>query len=159
MSDIDADTRAGGDAEPLRPEDFAYIYPPECDRCETFAHVLEWPHPGFWYCSECGARGSGFEEPVWWHNDPLSLHYDGTSAPDDYAEPIPDTEAVSADTRAGTESASDLLRSTLGTAIIVAVVVAWLAGGIAWLTNAPLITGVVLGIVCGLAGIVFMRYR
>lgn len=163
MSDIDADSRGGngnGNGNGLgngrsryRPEDFAYVYPPECDRCGTFAHVIEWPHRAFWQCEQCGARGSGFEEPIWWHNDPLSLHYEGETVEND----VPHLRSEDT-TNTASASARDLWRSTLGTAIVVAVSAAWLAGGLAWLIDASLLAGASLGIVCGLAGVALMQH-
>lgn len=53
---------------------------PQCDKCEDGGAVIEAPEAGYWTCTECGARGSGREDPVWWHNDPDSMWYEGEKA-------------------------------------------------------------------------------
>lgn len=49
---------------------------PECPNCETNEHVVEEPEAGYWFCKECGARGSGTTPPIWWQNDPESMWYE-----------------------------------------------------------------------------------
>lgn len=53
---------------------------PRCDICEDDGDVREEPEAGYWTCRGCGSRGSGSEEPIWWHNDPDSIWYEGEKA-------------------------------------------------------------------------------
>ena len=53
---------------------------PQCDKCEDGGDVYEAPEAGYWTCDGCGARGSGREEPIWWHNDPDSMWYESEKA-------------------------------------------------------------------------------
>lgn len=48
---------------------------PICPNCNTSDMVSEFPEAGYWHCGECGTRGSGIEEPIWWQNDPESMWY------------------------------------------------------------------------------------
>jgi ribosomal protein L37AE/L43A len=48
---------------------------PACPVCETAENVIMAPEAGYWYCNECGERGAGTEEPIWWRNDPESMWY------------------------------------------------------------------------------------
>lgn len=46
---------------------------PECPTCPDGGDVTETPEAGYWYCHDCGGRGSGpAADPSWWRNDPDS---------------------------------------------------------------------------------------
>lgn len=53
---------------------------PDCPTCDGDGTVTELPEAGYWTCEDCGERGSGREEPIWWRNDPESIWYAGGSA-------------------------------------------------------------------------------
>lgn len=48
----------------------------DCPECGTSHYVTESPEAGYWYCSNCGNRGSGHPNAInWWSEDPDSIWF------------------------------------------------------------------------------------
>jgi hypothetical protein len=65
---------------------------PTCPVCEESDNVACGPEAGYWYCAQCGERGSGtLGDVTWWRNDPDSQWYvdDGDEITTDGGRVVP----------------------------------------------------------------------
>jgi uncharacterized Zn ribbon protein len=65
---------------------------PTCPVCGESDNVACGPEAGYWYCAQCGERGSGpIDDVTWWRNDPDSQWYvdDGDEITTDGGRVVP----------------------------------------------------------------------